>query len=124
MISEEATPLIINIAKKFITLIRGVEPSWQTAYLRFVFRGSAAETKASYVHAAGVDIIDVLKHREFFHAVTRQGQELLSAHGKEHGLFLLIADSSFNYEIKFEYEDLDKWRISKISGTGVPEGLG
>jgi hypothetical protein len=124
VISEGAAPLVINIAKKFITLIRGIEPRWQTAYLRFVSHGSAAEAKASYAHAAGVDIIDVLKHKEFFHAVTRQGQELLSAHGKEHGLFLLIADSSFNYEIKFEYEDLGKWGISKIGGTGIPEGFG
>jgi hypothetical protein len=49
---------------------------------------------------------------------------VLVALGKDRGLFLLVADSSFNYEIKFEYQDLQKWRISKIAGgTGVPEGI-
>jgi hypothetical protein len=124
MISEEATPLVIDIAKAFIALVREVEPTWEKAYLRFVAVDSTAEAKASYVHATGVEIINVLKHKGFFHSVTRKGQELLAALGKDHGLFLLVADSTFNYEIKFEYQDLEKWRISKIAGgTGVPEGF-
>jgi hypothetical protein len=124
MISEEATPLVIDIAKGFIALVREIEPTWEKAYLRLVSDDSTAEAKASYVHATGVEIINVLRHKAFFHSVTKQGQELLVALGKDRGLFLLVADSSFNYEIKFEYQDLQKWRISKIAGgTGVPEGI-
>jgi hypothetical protein len=124
MISEEATPLVIDIAKGFIALVREVEPTWEKAYLRFVSSDSTAEAKASYVHATGVEIINVLEHKEFFHSVTKKGQELLAALGKDHGLFLLVTDSSFSYEIKFEYHDLEKWRISKFPGsTGVPEGI-
>jgi hypothetical protein len=124
MITDEATPLVIDIAKGFITLVREVEPKWEKAYLRFVSHDSTAEAKASYVHAAGVEIINVLKYKDFFHSITKKGQELLAALGKDDGLFLLVTDSNFNYEIKFEYQDLDKWRISKLAGaTGVPEGI-
>lgn len=124
MIADEASPLVIDIARAFITLVREVDPKWEKAYLRFVSDDSSAEAKASYVHVDGVEIINVLKHKDFFHSVTKMGQELLTALGKERGLFLLVADSSFNYEIKLEYQDLDKWRISKIGGdTGVPVGF-
>lgn len=35
-----------------------------------------------------------------------------------------MVDSSFEYEIKFEYEDMNRWRISKFDGgTGIPAGL-
>ena len=61
---------------------------------------------------------------DFFNAATAKGKEVLAAIGKSEGLFLLIADSNFDYEIKFEYSDMDKWRISKMKGgTGVPAGL-
>jgi hypothetical protein len=36
-----------------------------------------------------------------------------------------LADSNFDYEIKFEYENMDKCKITKKKGgSGVPEGLG
>lgn len=122
--SDEATPLVIEIAKGFVSLLRQTEPKWQKAYLRFVSDESGAEAKASFVHTDGVEIINVLNHKTFFHAVTTKGRELLAALGKDRGLFLLVTDASLNYEIRFEYQDMDKWRISKLSGgTGLPEGI-
>lgn len=123
-ISESATPLIIEIAKSFITLIRDIEPKWEKAYLRYVSYGSNAEAKASYVHPSGIEIVNVLKNKGFFHPFTEKAQELLKAMGKEQGLFLLVTDSKFDYEFKFEYENLGRWRISKLDGgTGIPEGI-
>ncbi|GAB7126174.1 hypothetical protein JCM19000A_06810 [Silvimonas sp. JCM 19000] len=60
----------------------------------------------------------------FFHPIAKKGQDLLAAPGKAEGVFLLVIDSNFDYEIKFEYEDLDRWKISKLGGgTGVPVGI-
>jgi len=71
-----------------------------------------------------VEIIDVLRHKNFFHGIARKGQELLTAVGKTEGVFLLVTDSTFDYEIKFEYHDMNRWRISKLGGgSGVPEGI-
>jgi len=124
LISDEATPLVIDTAKSFISLIKQIAPGWQKAYLRFSEWDSISEAKASYVHPAGVEIIDVLQHKKFFQSISQSGGVLLASLGKPEGIFLLIVDSSFDYEIKFEYEDRSKWRISKIGGGGgIPEGL-
>ncbi|WP_197664926.1 hypothetical protein [Acinetobacter venetianus] len=53
-----------------------------------------------------------------------KGQELLAAFDKTKGIFLLVIDSNFDYEINFEYHDINRWKISKLAGgTGVPEGI-
>jgi len=123
MVKDEATPLVVEIAKGFNSLVRGIEPNWQKAYLRFCSHETSSEAKGSYVHESGVEIIDVLKHKQFFHRMVRIGQELLAALGKAEGVFLLVTDSNFNYEIKFEYQDMNRWRITKLGGrTGIPEG--
>ena len=124
MINEEATPLVIDLTKCFISLIRDIDPEWRKGYLRICVGDGVAEAKASYVHHSGVEIVDVLKHKEFFHASPAKGRELLAALGKPGGLFVLIVDSNFDYEIKFEYKNMNKWGISKLKGgTGLPEGL-
>lgn len=121
MIREEATPIVVDIAKRFISLIRKIDPTWSKAYLRFRYQDFVAETKASYVHQRGTDIIDALAHKDFFREMNVRGQELLSALDKSEGLFLVIVDSNFDYEIKFEYKDMEKWRITKMrDGTGIP----
>ncbi len=124
MIKEEATPIIVDLAKSFVSLMQGLASDWSTAYLRICSREAMSEAKASYVHRSGVQIIDVLEHKEFFHAAAAKGRDLLAALEKSAGLFVLIVDSALDYEIKCEYDDMNKWRISKIKGgTGVPEGL-
>ncbi|QBG97580.1 hypothetical protein [Xanthomonas oryzae] len=124
MISEKSTPLVIDIAKSFTALVQGVAPDWRKGYLRFCSHNGFSESKASYVHPVGVEVVDVMQHMEFFNKATKKGKEVLAAIGKSEGVFLLIADSNFDYEIMFEYRDMDKWRISKTKGgNGVPIGL-
>jgi hypothetical protein len=124
MITEEATPLVVDIAKSFISLVRSITPDWSKGYLRFCSQTFVSESKASYVHKSGVEIIDVLQFKDFFQRTTVKGQELLAAIGKSEGLFVLVVDSNLDYEIKFEYGDMEKWRISKMKGgTGIPVGL-
>jgi hypothetical protein len=124
MLKEGASPLVLDLAKSFIMLVHEIAPSWSKGYLRVYSKGSMAESKASYVDQSGVEIIDVLKHRQFFADACVKGQELLVTLGKSDGLILLIVDSAFDYEIKFEYSQLDKWQISKMrGGNGIPAGI-
>lgn len=121
---DEATALVVDIAKSFSSLVRAIEPGWQKAYFRFASEGSSAEAKASYTREQDTEIVDAMKHKTFFHPVIGQGKKLLTALGKSEGLFLLVIDSNLSYDIKFEYHDMNRWRISKFGGgTGVPEGL-
>lgn len=124
MISEAATPFAVGLAKALVKLVQEVEPDWRNAYMRVSLREGGVEAKASYVHASGAEIFDVLQHKDFFHSATREGRELMAALGKDRGVFLLVVDSNLNYEFKFESANMDRWRISKLrGGTGVPEGL-
>ena len=124
MSHDQAAPIVVEIAKAFISLLRDTEIKWQKAYLRFSTRKTMSETKGSYVIDGKVELIDTLKNKVFFHSMPDRGRRLFSALGKSEGVFLLIVDASLKYEFKFEHEDLDRWKISKIGeGTGIPEGI-
>jgi hypothetical protein len=124
MIGPEAAPLLLDIARSVVSLVRTIDPGWRAAYLRVVIGESVAETKMSYAHPAGVEIVDVLRHKTAFHAFAPMGEALLAALGKERGLFLLAIRPDLEYEIEFEYRDMSRWRISKLNGgNGLPEGF-
>lgn len=123
MVNDDATPLVVEIAKSFMLFLRDIAPHWRKAYLRFSLQGSVSEIKASYVYESGVEIVDATKSKEFFHPMLQKGKDLLAALGKDGGIFLLVAESNFEYEIKFEYKDMNRWKISKLGGgTGIPVG--
>jgi hypothetical protein len=122
--AEEATPHLMELAKSFTNFVQQVAPDSTKAYFRFCVQSSVSESKASYVHPDGVELFDAVRHSEFFHAATAKGREVLTALGKSEGLFVLIADPNFDYEIKFEFRNLDKWSISKLKGgSGIPAGV-
>jgi hypothetical protein len=88
-------------------------------YARYVNAGYQVDFEHTLV-----EIVDVLNHKDCFHPIIKKGQELIAALGKTEGVFLLIADSNFDYEIKFEYQDMNRWKISKLGGgSGVPIGI-
>ncbi len=124
MIKNDTTPLIIEITKSFVGLLRRIAPSWEKAYLRICLDNSSCEAKGSFVADSGVTIIDVIKNKDFFYPINDKGQELIELLGKEQGVFLLVVKSSLEYEFKFDYENLSRWKITKMDGgTGVPEDI-
>lgn len=124
MISEEATPAAIEISRSFVGLIRSLETPWNVAYLRCLIDSDFVEAKASYAYSGQAEIIDVLKNKEFFHAIADKTRVFFDALHKSDGLFLLTVTSSLDYEFQFEYADMQRWWISKLnSGTGFPAGV-
>lgn len=78
-------------------------------------------SSASYTTPFDVFIVSALMQDEFFDEMDRLSLHLLS--GMEHDsiLMLLAIDKNFDYEVKFEYKDMERWRISLADGgTGVP----
>lgn len=124
MIANEATPILIDILQSFISVLREIDPHWQKGYLRFVSCDSSVEAKGSYAHFLGVNIIDVRKHKAFFHSLPDKVDVFFNALEKKEGLVLLVVDSSLEYKVNFEFEDMNKWKITKMDGaSGIPEGF-
>ena len=124
MILNNATPILMDILQSFVSVLGELEPQWQKGCLRIVSVDFSTEVKGSYVYPSGVDIIDVRKCKPFFHSMPDKVEALLKAIEKQEGLFLLVVDSSLKYDVKFEFNDMRKWQITKMDGgSGVPEGI-
>jgi hypothetical protein len=121
---DTATSILIEMVKGVIDLVRGLDQDWERAFLRCVVRDSYSEAKVSYATSSATKIVNGMEHQDFFHLAVQDARELLEALGKNQGLFLLEVKSNFEYEVKYEYHDFNKWGISKLGGgSGIPEGL-
>jgi hypothetical protein len=122
--SDAQAIVVIDLAKEFMDMIRHIEPSWERAYFRFCADESKFGSNGSYVCGGKAIIIDPFKWNALFKSMNEKSAKLLSLIGKVRAVILLEIDSTFDYEIKFEYQNLERWKITKINGgTGVPEGI-
>ncbi|MHB1059892.1 MAG: hypothetical protein ACYC0F_18620 [Rhodanobacter sp.] len=121
--NDEASAVVVDLAKEFIELVRSLDSSWTKGYYRFRAEELRYGSNASYVGASGVVLVGAIKHGPFYESMNEKGANLLRLLGKEKGVFLLSADSKFDYDIKFEWDNLQRWEITKTNGrSGVPEG--
>jgi hypothetical protein len=122
--NEEASVIIIELAREFIELVRNIEPRWSKAYYRFRSEGTRYGSNASYIVDSSAMLISAMKTARFYSSMNEKGAKLLSKLNKETGVFLLVADANFHYDVKFEWNDLKRWEITKMNGgTGVPVGM-
>ncbi len=122
--NEESTELVVEIAKEFMTLLQESGREWSKGFFRFKSDDDNYGANASYVVGENVSLISAMKNREFYNKMNELGRKLVNSFGKTRGVFLVIADSSFDYEIKFEWDDLSKWEITKLDqNTGIPAGI-
>jgi hypothetical protein len=117
------------MAKEFTELVRRVEPRWSKAYLRFCLEGpkdgwTKHGSKASYAFDSTVVLIDPFEHKAFYQSMNDRVMRLPAMLGKDQAVVLVARDSAFHCDIKFEYQNLDRWNITKMhGGTGIPEGV-
>lgn len=124
---DEASRLTIELAKALIREMQAMQTPWKTAFLRASFEDGVDTYKGSVVLDDGVQLLDVFKHKLFFASVREivpRLREASASGGTQFCVALLIVDSKFDYEVKYEYADPDRWGISKMhGGTGLPVGL-
>ncbi|AXV76818.1 MULTISPECIES: hypothetical protein [Ralstonia solanacearum species complex] len=121
---EIATAVVIELAKEFIELMRELDPKWSKAYYRFRSEGGRYGSNASYISESNVSLIGALKWAGFYERMNARGAKLVEILGKTQGVFLLTIDAEFSYDIKFDWEDLSRWEITKLDGgTGLPQGI-
>ncbi|WP_155847301.1 hypothetical protein [Asticcacaulis sp. AC402] len=124
MVDDDRSQLVIELAKTFIELAMEVDSSWTKAYFRFSHEGNRLGSNASCVSNGVVNLVSPFQHDSAWDRLNEISENLFQEIGKPKAVILLIVDNEFNFDVKFEYDDMRKWTITKIDGaTGVPEGF-
>jgi hypothetical protein len=125
---EEATHLTIELARLLIREMQSMGKPWKKAFLRSKIANGMCTHEGSYTLRDAVYLFNVLQHKAMFstaHEIVPQLREASANGDRRFCVALLIVDSDFNYEMKYEYDDADRWAISKLGGrSGVPQGIG
>lgn len=122
--NEEVSKIVIDLVKELADLLNHIDRKWTKGYFRFLYEPGHYGCNGSYTTEEGTLLIRTLKYSAFFDAITQISLKIFEAIEKPIGLLLLILDSDLNYDIKFEWHDLGRWRITKLDGaTGIPAGL-
>jgi hypothetical protein len=124
---DGATPVVISLAKELIAAMQRINPSWERAYWRFVSADDHYGSNASYSSVTEVTLISALKEGQLFERLNNLGRQLWNFEcdtSRKFCVCLLVVTSNFDYEIKFEQRDENRWRITKLDGkNGLPDGL-
>ncbi len=121
---DEETKLVIELGKSFMQQMSQVEPNWNKAYFRFVAQDIGNGCNASYVHGSEVELLDLRENESFVDEMMEQSNRLAELSGKKKFVMLLSVNSDANYKFHFDYEDLERWKITKQDGrTGIPAGM-
>jgi hypothetical protein len=125
---EEETRLIMELARLLISKMQSMGKPWRKAFLRSEIAEDMCTLKGSFILGDAVYLFDELQHKAMFstaRAIVPQVREASANGGRRFCVALLIVDSDFNYEMKYEYDDANSWEISKLGGrSGVPQGIG
>jgi hypothetical protein len=121
MSHDNAAPLVVEMVKGLVSILGVSDPCWQKGYLRILLLEDRSRVEGSYTHGSSVDLIEAMQYGDSMQEIAKLGRQLLEALGKGEGLILLEVDSGLQYEIRFEYEDMERWRVDKADGnTGIP----
>jgi len=120
--NQETSALVVEMAKSFMSFMNDLVSSWEKAYIRFSLNDSQYGATGSYESRNGVSLIDPFESSVFFDKMNSCFIDLLKRLDKKRGVLLLSIDASFNYEMQYEFQDMGRWKISKMNGgTGIPE---
>lgn len=118
---EQQTDSIIELAKRFIDEMQNLEPAFERAFFRFHGELRMYSSCASYTTPFDVCLVSAFREEEFYDEMDRLSLRVLSEMEHDSILMLLEIDKNFDYDIKFEYKDMERWQISlSDGGTGVP----
>ena len=124
--SDENISLTVALAKNFVQEISSSYSGWESAYLRIEATEESIGCRISCKLPHQVELLDVLQHKPFTRTVMEIGAKLreqVPQNGKKFIVLLIVIESNFNYEIQYEYENSNRWAITKLGGgTGIPEG--
>jgi hypothetical protein len=118
--------LTVELVGAFAKEIATIGEVWERADLGIRTSTGNTEVKASYVGPTGVSIVNVLEHKAFFHWAPGTAARLFDTLEAQRPVkvALVVLNSDLSYELMYEYDDPNRWAISKLNGgTSVHSGL-
>jgi len=118
----------VLLAKKFISYMKNFSEPWDNAYFRFHFSDNDYGCNGSFSSNGNASIFDVFEHETLFDSLQEIALQLHEAilnadNSANFRVALLTINSAYEYDIKYEYEDINKWEITKTKSNGIPVGL-
>jgi len=124
--NQECSGIVVSLASQYIDYLEENMRNWDKAFFRFyIDEGSNYGVTASYIVDGKVTLIGSIDHNDLYSRIRKEFFLLwkkLRTHDKNFVASLLIVDFNFNFNVLFEYEDKERWVISKINSDGIPEG--
>jgi len=117
-IGPEANDRAMVVASSFVRFLAQACPAWDLGFFRFALSEAGPAASASCVTGTEVAVLD---HPGAFEVLVERSKALFDAIGRTRGVVLFVLGASGNCEIRFDLEDLERWKLD--AGTGVPRGL-
>jgi len=115
---------VVGLAKELAEFACRLEAGWTMAYFRFSFEPTRLGSVVSYAARGNVLLIDPRRNADFFSSMNARGEQLFQLLNKDKGIILVSVNRELDFDVKFEFDDLGRWKISKLNGgTGLPEGV-
>lgn len=122
--NDTASALIVELAGDYIGFLSELEPRWCKAYCRLYINESHSRAQASYEFDTRVELVSAVTWPDFYDRMLGYGAKLFAALEQKRGVMLLTVDLDYNYKVDFEWDNLNRWEITKMDGaTGRPEGI-
>lgn len=125
--ADIGTEITVELAKLLISEMQAMNVDWKQAFMRMQAAPESVQIKGSFVLPNEIHLFDVFKHRPMIHAFSHKVRALQQATSHQNKVFcvaLLIVDSGFNFEVKYEYKNQNRWAISKMNNaSGYPDEL-
>jgi hypothetical protein len=123
---DGASRLVLELARLLIREMQAMGKPWTKAFLRMEIADGVQTHRGSFLVGDFVHLFNVLEHKTMFSSVHELVPQLREASANDDRRFcvaLLIVDSKFNYEVRYEYDDVARWAISRLDGgSGMPAG--
>ncbi|WP_394780581.1 hypothetical protein [Undibacterium sp.] len=119
---DEEAEIIFEMGIAFIQHMIDTASGWEKAYFRIQIDENHSSSTGIYIVGSEVEFIEL--PYSFAHGMEKKATRLAEVFGKDEMVMLLFVKSNYGAEAFFDYEDMDKWEISKLDGrTGIPEGF-
>lgn len=121
--SQRDSELVVELARTLIGFMEDQHAGWSRAFFRFHADEEHYGSTASYEQGGAVMLFSAMRMKDFFEQMNGIAYRLWCG-GLGFKVMLLTVRSDYDYDIQFENQDAQRWRITKMDGaTGIPSGM-